>query len=241
MDDENTQNAPATEPAAPAAPVTPVPEPTPEPPAPTAEPATPTSTPPPEPEQTTLATPETSTESPADAVQPEEPISTPTLEPVTPSTSEPVQPVQSESAPSVQTEQIAPVTPTAPVLQTPPAAQPQPMQVQATDPTKAYADKIIAAAGQVVTPEVESLFQSWLRTYQEKLGNLSNIVRASRKKKHMDRIVELAGTKDSVTLTELRLDMRMSKQQIERYLKQLVAEGRLCHTGAAHEGRYKRV
>jgi predicted HTH transcriptional regulator len=92
-----------------------------------------------------------------------------------------------------------------------------------------------------VTPELASLFQSWLTSYQKTLRTLGTLGLRKKRQKHLDRVVELAGERGSITRQELRLAMRMSAAQIDKYTHELVATGRLRHIGAHDHGRYERV
>ncbi len=69
----------------------------------------------------------------------------------------------------------------------------------------------------------------------------ANATRAAHKQKHMDRIVALVGEQGTMLRQELILIMHMSAAQIDRYLHELVAEGKLRHIGAHNHGKYERV
>jgi predicted HTH transcriptional regulator len=89
-----------------------------------------------------------------------------------------------------------------------------------------------------VTPEIASLFQSWLTAYQRSFRALGTLGLERKRQRHLDRVVELAGTHGSITRQELRLIMRMSAAQIDKYTHELVANGRLRRIGDHSEGRY---
>lgn len=120
-----------------------------------------------------------------------------------------------------------------------PIAQPQP-QIQTASTLSSPTSQSPIIPGQV-TPEMASLFQSWLAAYQRKLGSLGTLGLKRKKQKHLDRVVELAGERGSVTRRELQLAMRLSEATIGKYTHELVALGRLRHVGAPSHGRYERV
>jgi predicted HTH transcriptional regulator len=92
-----------------------------------------------------------------------------------------------------------------------------------------------------VTPEMASMFQSWLTAYQKRYRSLGTLGLKRKHQKHLDLVVELAGERGSITRRELQLAMRMSAAAIDKYTHELVFQGRLRHVGAPSHGRYERV
>lgn len=190
----------------------------------------------------------------ADPSPVEEPVPPPETEPVSedPSQSAPedlspsTAPIELAPAPVVEQavsieEPVAPPIPETPISAIPAATQApvtQPKQQVESVPQTLPSSPIIS--GQV-TPELASLFQSWLTAYQKSLRALGTIGLRRKHQKHLDQVVELAGKHGSITRQELRLAMRMSAAQIDKYTHELVATGRLRHVGAHDHGRYERM
>jgi predicted HTH transcriptional regulator len=77
--------------------------------------------------------------------------------------------------------------------------------------------------------------------YQRSFRSLGTLGLKRKHQKHLDRVIELAGERGSVTRRELQLAMRLSAATIGKYTQELVSQGRLRHVGAPSHGRYERV
>lgn len=170
-------------------------------------------------------------DAPTEAPPPEapivpDPVPTPDPVPVEP-VAEPVAPIEEPSDPPIIT---------IPVISQVPVIQPDPQTV----PSQSIPPQSPIIPEQV-TPEMASLFQSWLTTYQKSFRSLGTLGLKRKHQKHLDRVVELAGEHGSITRRELQLAMRLSAPTIDKYTHELVVSGRLRHIGAPSHGRYEKI
>ena len=92
-----------------------------------------------------------------------------------------------------------------------------------------------------ITPELAALFQTWLTAYQKSLRGQGTQALIAKHQKHLDHVVELAAERGPISRLELQLAMRMCEAQIDRYLRALIAAGRLRKVGAGHKVRYEKA
>jgi len=179
-----------------------------------------------------------------DSPQPDAPIEVPPSEaPVAPIVPDPVQPpdpvpVEPAAEPSAPIEEPSePPVITIPTNPQAPVTQPEPQTV----PSQSVSPPQSPIIPEQVTPEMASLFQSWLTAYQKTFRSLGTLGLKKKHQKHLDRVVELAGERGSITRRELQLAMRLSAPTIDKYTHELVTSGRLRHVGAPSHGRYEKI
>jgi len=171
---------------------------------------------------------------------PDQPISVPIEDDTPPAEILPISPVEPVAEPSAPIEEpVVPTTDPIAIPATPQStvAQPEPQTV----PLQSISPLQSPIIPEQVTPEMASLFQSWLTAYQKSFRSLGTLGLKRKHQKHLDRVVELVGERGSVTRRELQLAMRLSAPTIDKYTHELVALGRLRHVGAPSHGRYERV
>ncbi len=100
------------------------------------------------------------------------------------------------------------------------------------------AEKIVPAG---TTQDQMALFQSWLTKYLKSMRVLGTLGLKKKRRRHMDKVVELLGKHGPLTQIELGHMMRMNTVSIGQYVHDLIAEGRVRHVGAMHHGRYEKI
>ncbi|MEI7463201.1 MAG: hypothetical protein WCK03_02270 [Candidatus Taylorbacteria bacterium] len=199
---------------------------------------------------------------PQDDQLPEE-VSVPSPEQTVPTKSTETQNTGTATQPA-STEQTVDVMPptftepknSEPAVQWTPAEQSKPVIDSTLQPDSRSASEetqsIVGAATEVIslaekivpagtTQDQMALFQSWLTKYLKSMRVLGTLGLKKKRRRHMDKVVELLGKHGPLTQIELGHIMRMNTVSIGQYVHDLIAEGRVRHVGAMHHGRYEKI
>ncbi|MGB2580541.1 MAG: hypothetical protein WBC83_02505 [Minisyncoccia bacterium] len=206
----------------------------------------PANTPIPQAPETPISTPPEAVIVPAPEEAPTEPV--PTLEPIPDERTaqmggnEPFAPAPTETQTTPTPPEVAPIettqpTPTEPVIEVIPVAHveissptPTPAPAQVSEPTPA---QVIAT---VVTPVVVPVIAQTFGKSIRELFTKAQLAIQNRKRKKIDRVMDLFAKRTSITNNEVEKLLHISDATATRYLSALEKEGKIKQSGKTGKG-----